>query len=343
MAIVDQKSNQISLEQQAHHIMQENNFIVDKEIYRGFYYDSRVRDIIYTGSYEEKSAVFKIYDDPRILYEPKQLADFHAQNTSSLLTAPKLYASQIISPHKGWLITEELPTGSFFQSPLSRSTQHREEFLQIFTEYRTHFPTQPTRQLSLSESLPSDEFHFYRIHKWMTLAEQEDEDRLLKGADPILDPASIMPRYLQAIQIIKTEFQKRPMQWSHGHFYPSEVYKADSGKYYVLDFSHTKMYPQGYEYALMIWADALMKIHPTTTYTDLIAQVQEWIAALTPIAKHFGITHFDTLIRASMLERILGTLFADITANTTVAYEDKLHRRDLLIPLLDSFLTPNHT
>jgi len=84
--------------QLAAEISKETGFALGKEMYHGTYYtQEKVRDVIFEGIYEEKPAILKIYDDPRLNYEPVSQEDFAKTNQSKILKAPKVYKYKIIS------------------------------------------------------------------------------------------------------------------------------------------------------------------------------------------------------------------------------------------------------
>ncbi len=307
-------------------------FTLGREIYRGTYYTpDRVRNIIFNGKFRGKPAALKLYDDPRTSDEPRDQIAFNRVNTSSVLTAPKVYRYKIISPHSGWLIMEKLPAGGvFFHQPV----KDKKEFAALYLEYRTHFPLKPTRALTLAEQLSPEEFHHYRIHRWFELAHAQESAR----RNPVLDPKAFLPRYAQALQCIRQEFKTRKMVWCHGHFKPHELYKVhNQNLYYLTDFAHTHMYPEGYELGFIIWADWFMSADWRLPYKKWKKGVDEWIRVLRPAARTLGIKRYDRLIAASLLERILGTILADITASEKPREEQK-RRVGLLYRLLDDIL-----
>jgi len=245
------------LHKQAGKVAKSTGFILGKEIHRGSYYSSnRIHNVIFEGKYKNKPAILKIYDDPRLTNEPINQISFNKINTSKLLVAPKVYRYKIESPQKGWLIMEKLPsTGSFFNQPI----KDKKEFANLYLEYRLNFPKTPTRTLTLVENLKADEFHIFRISRWFELATVKEAESVLRGRKPLLNPKEFMPRFEKGLNIIRKEFSKREMIWCHGHFKPHELFKiSDKDLYYLTDFAHSKMYPEGYEFGFIIWADWLM-------------------------------------------------------------------------------------
>lgn len=322
----------IQLHALAEKIAKETNFTIDKEIYRGIYYSvNNIRNLIFTGEYKNKPAVLKIYDDPRLTDEPISQINFNKVNKSKILIAPEVYAHKIISPQKGWLIMEKLPeNGSFLTQPV----KDKKGFADLYLEYRTSFPLKPTRPLVLAENLPADEFHVFRISRWLELANAKEASNILLGEKPLLDPKQFIRRFENALSVIRKEFKKRKMVWCHGHFKPHELFKTPDGKYYLTDFAHSKMYPEGYEFGFIIWADWLIHGDWKSPYSKWKKGINDWLEVLRPIARKISVKGFDNLMRASLAERIIGTILADVCASERPA-EEKNKRINLAYHLLD--------
>lgn len=310
-------------------------FQIKKIFYQaGYYVKNNVRNIIYDGIFNNQPAVLKVYDDPRMSIEPIFLQAFHKHNTSKILTAPQLYKYKVISPHVGWLIMEKLVGGEFLVSPLD--SKGRQKFVKIFLEYRLNFPTKPTRPLTLAEQLPPDEFHHYRIHRWFELATSAEAELVLNNKTPILNPKQFLPYYVKGIKLIRKEFSQRERIWCHGHFKPKEIYQTND-KYYLTDFAHSQFYPLGYEFAFIIWADYLMASDYSQPYSQWKSGVFDWIDKLKFAAKKLKIKNYQSLIRASIIERILGTFLADICASD-FPREKKLQMVKYLYKLFDELM-----
>jgi len=127
------------------------------------------------------------------------------------------------------------------------------------------------------------------------------------------------------------------MIYCHGHFKPSEIYKLSKNKYYLLDFAHAKIYPEGYELAFMIWADWMMASDWRLNYGKWYQGIFDWIADFEPIAKELEIEKFSSLIKVSLIERILGTILADVLASERND-EEKRRRLSHLYKLLETLL-----
>jgi len=318
----------------AKEIIKKTGFILDKEIYRGNYYSpNKIRNLIFDGHYKKKPAILKLYDDPRLTDEPVAQDNFNKNNKSKILKAPQIYRYQMVSLKKGWLIMEKLPENGFFlKQPLNPSD--RKEFLELYLEYRKKSPNRSTRQLVLVENLPAHQFHILRINHWFQLANDKEAELIMAGKTPVLKPKDFIPKYEKCLKLINKEFKNRKMIWCHGHFKPHEIFKVPETKtYYLTDFAHSKMYPEGYESAFIIWADWIMHADWRMNYAKWKKGIDDWLWELQPIAKELKIKNFHSLMKASLVERSLGTILADICA-TDRPRKEKEKRITLLYRLL---------
>lgn len=322
------KKNQ-SLTEWAKSVAKEKNITIEKQIYEGYYYSrEHVRNIIYKVTFKGKSAVFKIYDDPRVSYEPFAHQNFLKNNRSKILSAPELYDYEVASPQKGWLLMEFLPNGGvFLKSPLTAA--QRVEFLKVYLEYRKHYPAKPTRPLLLAEQLPSAEYHVFRIGCWLDLATKYEASAQLSHTFFPLTAKEFVPLYTKSIQFIRRVFRNRPMEWSHGHFKPIEIFKVNASHYYLTDFAHEKMYPQGYEFGFMVWSDWMTESDWTMAYKKWRKGIYDWVDAFEPVAHKLKINKFNMLARASLVERALGVLLTDVASSDGSFQEKKLRSQYL--------------
>ncbi len=323
----------------ADELCRQTGFERGEELYAGvFYAKDNVRDLVIAGTFQGQPAVLKLYDDQRLCYEPRGLAAFHQHNRSRILTAPKLLASAMLTPKKGWLIMERLPSGGEWY-PRPMSPDQRQTFLKLFREYRHSFPTQSPFPPTLSERLSAGEFHAHRIGRWAQLANETEEATLLAGQPPVLEAGTFVPLYERTLSVIRRQFAGRPMIWCHGHFKHREVYILDGGqRAYLIDFAHVKTYPIGYELAFMAWADWIMTDTWRMDATAWQAGMQTWIDSLIPIAKQLEYDRPEELVRASLLERVVGSILADVVGSDRSPEEKRGYLRHLL-PLLKDMTT----
>ncbi len=328
--------DQIPLHEFAVAVAAETGFVIDKEIYRGTYYSADlIRDIIYFGIFEGKRAVLKVYDDPRLVNEPENQIAFNKFNKSSVLVAPEVFAFKMLSPHKGWMIMEQLPEGGVsFKQP----TDDKKLFAELFIEYRRNFPLEPTRPLNLVEQLPADERHVQGISRWLELATDKEAERAAVGQPPLLPADEFLPRLEKTLALLRDTFKNRQMIWCHGHFKPHEVFKAPGDSpYYLTDFAHTTMFPETYELAFIVWADCLVSGDWRIPYPEWKKGIEEWLSVLDPVAKQLEIADSERVLRANLAQRCIAAIMADITAGDRARGEQE-GRIKLLYQLLDDIL-----
>lgn len=324
-----------NLENWAREIAQKNQFNIKKEIRRSFYYATgQMKSLIYEGAYQGKEAVLKLYNDPRLTNDPIAQNSFNEKNKSRILLAPQVLKYEVVSPQSGWLIMEKIAGERMLQSPLP--SEKRANFLKLYLEYRKNFSAKPTRPLFLSENLSAVEFNHYRIARWLQLANDKEAEIMLKESKPILAVKKFTLLFEKSIKLIRKEMAGRKMIWCHGLFAPYKIMKKD-GRYYLFDFGHAKLYPEGYELAFIVWADWIMPAGWKLPYAQWRKGIFEWLKEMEPIGKKLKIKNFKALMKANLVERCLGTILADICA-TDRPRDEKEKRIGLIYKLLDEFV-----
>ncbi len=301
-----------------------------------------LRNIIYSGVYRNKPVVLKIYDEPRRIKEASSLVYYNRVNKSKKLIGPAVYKYKEISPSRGWYIMEKLPKDGHFLSesdyPNPMKKIRRKEFLEVYLEYKKHFPKKSFRPLLIAEKLPADEFHITRIHRWFEMANEREIEMQLRGEKPALNLKKFFPLYFQAQELICKVFRPRKMLWSHGHFKAKEIYfSPKKNVYYLTDFAHTCFYPEGYEIGFMIWSDWMLGANWKTDYRKWKRGIGSWTKDVLPIMRQLKMNNPESLLKASLTERCLGAILADVTASRKPKKEKKA-RLNLLLRLLDDLL-----
>ncbi len=305
-------------------------------IYEGYYYrQEQIRGAVYSCEYQGKPAILKIVDDERIMLELDAHKDFLAKNTSKKLRAPQIYQSEQISPSCTWILMEKIPEGQVFD--FQYIEKNRAEFLEMYLEYRNNFPAQPSRQLTLAEYLPSNDFHTMRLARWADLGNTREYQDFLKDGKRIVDPAKLADLFSSSLKIINQVFRDRPMIWSKGNFWPNHLIKTAPDQYYLLDFGLTKMYPQGYELGAMLWACHLMSFHFNDPLETWLAGVESWKKDLTELAQKLNYPETEQLLRGCLLERAWGSIYADTLATDKPA-QFKTKMMEYLIRLVEQLL-----
>ena len=125
------------------------------------------------------------------------------------------------------------------------------------------------------------------------------------------------------------------MIWCHGHFNPAEIFKHPKESiYYLIDFAHAKMCPEGYEFAFIIWSDWIMNADWRMNYSEWKQGIDDWISEFKWVAKKLNVKRFQSLIRASLVERSFGAILADICASDK-ARQEQIKRIALIYQLLN--------
>lgn len=327
------------MENWAEKVIAENGFKNSKLIYKADHgSEENLRNLIFAGIYKKKPSVLKLYDEPRRIREAASLTYFNKENKSRKLIGPKVYKYKEASPFRGWYIMEKLPADGYFLSELNAlnplSGAGRKEFLEVYLEYKRHFPKKAFRPLLLAEKLPAEEFHLTRIHRWFEMANEKEIELELKGGKPMLDAKVFFPLYFKVQAFIKKEFKGRKMLWSHGHFKPKEIFFSPKRNvYYITDFAHTYFYPEGYELGFMIWSDWLLGANWKMDYKKWRKGIENWKADVLPVMQMLKIKNPEVLFKVSLAERTLGAILADITASRKPTAE-KRRRLKLLLALL---------
>ncbi len=137
----------------AEQLARQHRFTLGRELYKNTYYATgSFRNLIVEADWRGQPAVLKLYDDQRVTDEPEALRRFHQTHRQHELTAPQYFAGQSVSATRGWLVMERLPAEAKpFRSPLSAGD--RDEFLTIYKDYRSSWPTAPDRPLRFGERL----------------------------------------------------------------------------------------------------------------------------------------------------------------------------------------------
>jgi hypothetical protein len=320
-----------ALERWARDIAQEHGLDVGSELRRTTHdLSDRLRNVIWEVTYQGRPAVLKVYDDDEVNLEAASLRAFQDTNRSTVLTCPKLYLSETVSLTRGWLVIEKLPDdGHFFESPLE--PHERGRFVELFCEYRRHFPREPNRPLALAESQDAFRFHSFRLMQALETASTREQQREFDGQPRVLENDEILPRLERVMTRLSEVFTGRDLHWGHGHFRPSDVYEfADGRRWALTDFGHTKMLPEGYEPALAIWADQMIVV-PTGEYDLWRRELDDWSRRFLEAEPQL----VADVLSAGLLERSLSTVLESITTEEDLSGEERSERLRLHYRLMD--------
>lgn len=307
-----------------------------KLLRQGNYYSKDlVRSLVYSCQYQGKPATLKVYDDPRGNDEAAAMTAFNKLNTSEIIHASKLIESNQISSQKGWLLIEPMPSNA---KPFNKTMDldERQELLKVFLEYRLNFPEKSPLPLKLAEHLNSANFHLFRINRWLELATHKDTDHLIQTGQHLTDPVFLTQKLQYSLNLLREVFIDRPMIWSHGIFNHDKIFKVSDQEYWLLDFGHTKLFPQGYELGLMIWADYIMSNNwQDSTTQGWLEGIEKWHRDTLTIAKKLKYPAPEKLLWGCLLERAWGTILADILSSSEKSLEEKQARLKLTYALVE--------
>lgn len=305
-------------------------------LYEGKYYlQDQIRGRIYRCDYQGRPAILKILDDPRLMLEVSAHRQFLEKNQNPIIKAPEIFQAEQLSPGIAWILMEKIPDGQIFDRAYIDS--HRKEFIKLYLEYRQTFPQSPSRPLALSESLPANDFHVMRLSRWADLATTAEYASILQNQPRLLDPDHFAKLFSESLRVISRTFAGRPMVWSKGNFWPKHLVRATDGKYWIFDFSLTKMYPEGYELGGIAWSCFLMGDYYNLPLTEWLTKVADWQKAVLSVARKLGYKNPTRLIRSCLLERTWGTILADVLTSDKPA-EQKAKMLEYLIQLVEQLL-----
>jgi hypothetical protein len=325
-------------------VLLKTGFLPMNILKEGVYYDSsHVRDFVIKGVFGDSEAVLKCWIDPRPVFEPTMLIEMSHIFEGTRFRTPKVLSYEMETLFKGWMITEYVKVGNFdrFPSHLSSSDQRR-CFLEIYNEYRESFPSvsplNPAMHLPI-ESCNAGVFHSMRISRWYGLA----QEYCLKHSDENYFTIFDLNKFFEkAFDKIYNYFLSVPMQWSHGHFKPDELLiSKNTSEIYLFDFAHVKHYPLGYELAFIIWSDACMSMDAwLLDYDAWDEYVETWIhdVANFSLLEGWERDDFLCLLHISMLERLVGTLMADVISTDMLQVAEKKRRIEYLLRLGNQLL-----
>ena len=212
---------------------------------------------------------------------------------------------------------------------------NRQELLRVFLEYRLNFPEKSPFPLRLAEHLNSANFQLFRLNRWLELANHKDADYLIETGQHITDPVFLIQKFQYSLNLLREVFIDRPMIWSHGILNHNKIFKVSEQEYWLLDFGHTKLFPQGYELGLIIWADYIISSNwQESTTQGWLEGIEKWHKEMLPIAKKLKYTQPEKLLWGCLLERSWGTILADIISSE-IPMTEKTARLKLCYALIE--------
>lgn len=285
--------------------------------------DERCRVIKIKNKGQEQ--ILKIYDDPRPNYEFENTQVLPHLLQSPLISMPKVIEGQsnnTESKRRGWYIMENV-TLQPFQGDINN-------FLQLFKEYSTTFSQEIVPHIP-TPTISSADFHLQRIKHWLNLTKYF-------GDQSQTPPESIINELHQLFEktspIIENAFQSEPFRIGHNHFSFAELHSTPDREtpYTLTDFGHLGWKPASYELSFIIWHEFMLKPLKNGQPEQITESTFEGI---NNCFNNNLYTQSPNILYAGLLERSLGTLFADIwSSNPSEHQEIKLAKHQSTISLI---------
>lgn len=300
--------------------------ISDLELIRtATYYAHQVRLKVFKCMYQGQKVWLKVYDDPR--QNPE------LQNTKHLpqILPESIQMPQVLTGYavpsdksKGWYIMEEI---DFTGNP------NWEEYLHIYDDYRNSLKSVPENFAPhINKPDSGTERIEEKLSKWFNLERQQDQFSEDESANINSELEEIREIFVPKILGF---FLERPVYLSHSLFHRGKIHKTKEGQIYATDYAHMDYQYDGYDLAIDIWADSIMGNINSENYENIKPDTISKIESVRSIEIFEDPNH----IVYAMIERCLGTLFADIWAsNKSESKEQKLSKYNAIVDLLNTLL-----
>lgn len=294
-------------------IAAETGFLMQGELERRHIYDrSKIRSISYSGTLDGKPAVLILQGIKLEDQEGDMLRAFHAQNSSSFVRVPFLYADRAWDDARGYsyVIVEAVNGRPIFQRPFAAPADML-AFAKFYNEYRTHSIARPWVK---PEPITTLDFVKRRVNTWRSISES-------KGR---LTPSD----YLERVELFQSIAQRRlanvNMIFSHGHLTSNDILTANDGTFVMLANEFWTYRPQWYDLSFNLWSCFLSIRDTAYTPQELLSYFDEWMCVLAnmPIAQ--ADAQFASNMRMMMLERTIGAILTDIGASDAFASTKQL-------------------
>ena len=258
---------------------------------------------------DHKEYLLKIYCDPRPANKEFENTEYIPQILPDQIKMAKVIlgsSNNSTTQARGWYIMEKLDLQNHIDW---------ENYLKI---YQIYFLKLNQINNSSSFEVPhlikhhnADTWITQRINKWYNLPNQNSKFSDTEKKQINLELENSLLTYLPRLE---KHFFEKQLYLTHGHFVPKEIYpnlNPDQDSFYLTDFGHLSYQYLGYDLSLAIWSESIMsnlqphridKVIPHTL--ELINQVQS-----------LNIFENTNYIQFCILERCLGTLYADIWAS----------------------------
>lgn len=295
------------------------------------YYAGDVRLQVFKCLYQGKNSLLKIYDEPHRKNYEIQYAQYTPEILPNNIKMAQVFLGQsedTESTARGWYIMEEL----------NLPEQHisMNEYLQLYPEYlqsisQHEFNTNPPSILPTPKDAAT--WVTQKVTHWYQLPNQTQNFSEAEKQQIESELEQILQKYLPLLQ---NYFNNKILQITHGQFRPEKIFKSQEpeseNQYFLTDYGHLSYQYHGYDLSLAVWAEAIMKNIQSKSYQNIPTQVFNLIETINSEQIFQNPSH----IIYCMIERSLGTLFADIwAANQDESKQDKLNKHTAILNLLE--------
>lgn len=312
-----------------------NRLKLGDPIYRGEFYEAgRVRNMIFSCLLDDQPCVLKVVNDPRTSASLEGLimnnfANFESSDASGLnLSVPKVHAFNRVDENRGWLVMERLPEGVRNIANELSVKKKIETYVGLYQMYRNSFPTAVPAELSkYFVEVDNATFVQTRFRKWRKLMQIRADKVGGEYADYAKEVIDLFAGEIFGATVL-SEINDIESVFCHGHFKPAELLTNNKQDWWLIDFAHCKTYYSTYEPAFFIWSEVMMQGDYSKPYDEWRADMKSWASAFTSASE---IPNAKRKLEVGLLERIVGTLYADIWGSDQGDFEEKKLRSDYLI------------
>lgn len=280
-----------------------------------------VRDVVLFGEYlhegSVKHAVLKIQGLGRETKEVEMARLFTAQNRSSLIRAPDIYLHRPWEAGCGYgfTISEDVGNKQIYIMPFANGKQMH-EFARFYQEYREKAITRPWAEKPKVSNLAATRDN---IARWMETG---------RGAENIARE-DYVPYLSRFYRLAAKYINSVPQSFLHGQLTANHIFKMHAG-YVLVDHKSWGWRPEWSDLAYNVWLSVLKIRNPSVTPEQAVRYVDSWIDAYKRIPVVKDDKDFDTSIRVLLLERVIGTLIADLRYGDYWSSEGRPYLRHIL-------------
>lgn len=309
-------------------IAAETGFIVDKEISRGVIYDKdKVGSIIYSGMWYRRPSVLKIQLLKLRIDEGKIIDHLFHNRRNKLVRPPKLYRYSFWNESHGYgyTIMEKIEAPKIFEMP-SATAEQMADFCRFYGAYRTSLFSatwiHPTWMVECRIKNAWD-YTKPRVENWKNICQS-------KGR---LEEQDYLPFYQEFMALGPEIFSGLTVIFSHGHLTANDIHKMPDGSYVLTSNLLWGYRPQWYDLAFNVWS-CLLHIRDTKyTFEKMLEYINQWLAHYRQIPLIQKDKGFEKKILANLLERVIGSILADLGANDLFAKKENVKYQHHLLDL----------